>query len=117
MRGLRNAGVTGQMVAKDFTRRRIAPLQWHSEPIWAYTGIEDRMRLDAENHTPEVLDKIMEQLFTSVAIPASAADDARPLFTFGEETMREHRSLLPRFDEWGIVPAGHRGPRSNPWAA
>ena len=31
--------------------------------------------------------------------------------------MREHCSLLPRFDEWGIVPTGHRGPRSNPWAA
>ena len=26
LRGLRDAGVTGQMVAKDFTRRRIAPL-------------------------------------------------------------------------------------------
>ena len=25
LRGLRDAGVTGQMVAKDFTRRRIAP--------------------------------------------------------------------------------------------
>ena len=31
--------------------------------------------------------------------------------------MREHCSLLPRFDEWGIVPKGHRRPRSNPWAA
>ena len=31
--------------------------------------------------------------------------------------MREHRSLLPRFDEWGIVPEGHRRPRNNPWAA
>ena len=31
--------------------------------------------------------------------------------------MREHRSLLPRFDEWGIVSEGHRGPRNNPWAA
>ena len=31
--------------------------------------------------------------------------------------MREHHSLLPRFDEWGIFPEGHRGPRNNPWAA
>ena len=31
---IRDAGVTGQMVARDFTRRRIAPLQWHSEPVW-----------------------------------------------------------------------------------
>ena len=32
--GLRKAGIIGQMVAQDFTRRRIAPLQWHSEPMW-----------------------------------------------------------------------------------
>ena len=24
---------------------------------------------------------------------------------------------MPVFDEWGIIPAGHRGPRPNPWAA
>ena len=24
---------------------------------------------------------------------------------------------MPTFDEWGMVPAGHRGPRANPWAA
>ena len=30
--------------------------------------------------------------------------------------MHEHRRSLPTFDEWGIVPEGHRGPRSNPWA-
>ena len=31
--------------------------------------------------------------------------------------MREARQLLPSFDEWGIRPAGLRGPHSNPWAA
>ena len=34
----REAGLTGQMVARDFTKRRIAPLQWHSEPMWTYAG-------------------------------------------------------------------------------
>ena len=28
IRVLRGAGLTGQMVARDFTKRRIAPLQW-----------------------------------------------------------------------------------------
>ena len=116
MQGLRNAGVTGQMVARDFTRRRIAPLQWHSEPMWEYTGPMDRMRLCEDDFTLEVLNTVMETLFTSAAIPSPATDEARPLFIFAEETVREHRSLLPRFDEWGIVPAGHRGPRNNPWA-
>ena len=31
--------------------------------------------------------------------------------------MHEHRRLMPIFDEWGIMPEGHRGPRSNPWTA
>ena len=34
LRVLREAGITGQMVAKDFTKRRIVPLQKHSEPMW-----------------------------------------------------------------------------------
>ena len=32
IRVLREAGLTGQMVAKDVVKRRIAPLQWHLEP-------------------------------------------------------------------------------------
>ena len=59
----------------------------------------------------------METLFSSAAIPAPAVDEARPLFTFGEEQVHDHRRSLPTFDEWGIVPEGHRGPHSNPWAA
>ena len=31
--------------------------------------------------------------------------------------MREQRRILPTFDEWGILPKGHRGPYDNPWAA
>ena len=45
---IREAGVTGQMVARDFTKRRIAPLQWHSEPVWTYTGRGDAMRLSSD---------------------------------------------------------------------
>ena len=37
LKELRDAGVTGQMVARDFTGRRIAPLQERSEPVWRYT--------------------------------------------------------------------------------
>ena len=49
LRELRDAGLTGQMVAKDFTRRRIAPLQWHSVAMWLYTGLDDGMRLCKDN--------------------------------------------------------------------
>ena len=35
---LHDAGLTGQMVARDFVQRRIAPLQAHSRPMWTYSG-------------------------------------------------------------------------------
>ena len=69
------------------------------------------MHLCTDSFTPEVLDKAMGILFTSAAIPAPAADEARPLFTFGEEKVHEHRRSLPTFDEWVIVPEGHAAPR------
>ena len=35
---LRDAGLTGQMVARDFVQRRIAPLQDHAKPLRMYSG-------------------------------------------------------------------------------
>ena len=105
------------MVARYFTRRRIAPLQWHSEPVWTYTGRGDAMRLSSDGFTPEVLRQVMGVLFVTTEIPSPANEEARPLICFAEESIEEQRQCRPVFDEWGIVPAGHRGPRPNPWAA
>ena len=113
---IREAGVTGQMVARDFTRRRIAPLQWHSEPVWTYTGRGDAMRLSSDDFTPEVLQQVMGVLFVSPKIPSPSDERAKPLICFAEESIEEQCQIMPVFDEWGIVPAGHRGPRPNPWA-
>ena len=113
MQQLRGAGVTGQIVARDFTRRRIAPLQERSEPVWRYSGRSDPMRLCTDNLAVEVLDSVMGILFTTPAIPAPT-DDTRPIFQFTEEGMREYLASLPKFDEWGIMPKGHTGMRDNP---
>ena len=105
------------MVVKDFTKRRIAPLQRHSEPMWTYTGPKDPMRLCGDHFAPEVLDGIMETLFMTADIPEPVHNAAHPLFNYPAETALELRQGFPVFDEWGIVPAGHQGPRGNPWAA
>jgi len=42
---LGTAGLTSTMVAADFLRRRIAPLQERTRPAWLYTGLEDATRL------------------------------------------------------------------------
>ena len=38
LRDLCEASLTGQMVAKDFVRRRIAPLQKHADAMWLYSN-------------------------------------------------------------------------------
>ena len=97
IRRLRVGGLTGQMVAKDFTRRRIAPLQQHSEPVWRYTGKEDRMRLCVDNLAREVLYPIMGILFATKEIPAPATHETKSLFNFTAESVEKHRRHLPSF--------------------
>ena len=45
MKLLHDAGLNGQMVARDFIQRRIAPLLAHTRPMWMYSGPQDKMRL------------------------------------------------------------------------
>ena len=114
--GCRQAGVTGQLVAKNFVGLRIAPLQWHSEPMWTYSGVRDPMRLSEDDFSPEDLGRALGVLFTGPLTPEPASDRAKPLFWFDEPSIDERRQALPIFDEWGIIPRGLRGPRYNPWA-
>ena len=48
MKLLRDACLTGQMVARDLVQRRIAPLQAHTNPMWMYSGPVDKTRLHPE---------------------------------------------------------------------
>ena len=52
---LRSLGVTVPKVVKEFLLRHIAPLQRHSRRMWAFSGRDDRMRLQEEDLQPEVL--------------------------------------------------------------
>ena len=78
LRDLREASLTGQMVAKDFVRRRIAPLQRHADAMWLYSNQRDKMRLSATLFTQEEVHTIMETLFTSPDIP-TPTDQTVPL--------------------------------------
>lgn len=72
---LRELGVTTRKVVKEFLRRCIAALQRHSCPIWAYTGRQDRMRLQEGDLAPETLKKVLPVL-TSDPSPRSAGHGA-----------------------------------------
>ena len=56
---LRSLGVTAPKVVKEFLLCRVAPLQRHSRRMWAFRGREDRMRLQEEDLTPEVLRTVL----------------------------------------------------------
>lgn len=50
------------MVTKEFPRRRVAPIQRHSRPMWVLSGGQDRMRLQEEGLPLEAQRKVLEVL-------------------------------------------------------
>ena len=98
---VREAGLTGQMVAKDFVARRLAPLQAHGEPMWMLSGREDKMRLNKVDLAPEVVNAIMEILFSSSDIPEPRVDFARAIHRFARTSVLKFVRAMPRFNEWG----------------
>ena len=74
------------------------------------------MRLSATLYTQEEVHTIMETLFTSPDIP-KAIDKTVPLHMLD---LGRHVTLvetMPKFDQWGLVPEGHVGPREDPESA
>jgi hypothetical protein len=110
---LRKAGLTGQMVALEFIRRRIAPLQAHSQPMWLYAGARDRMRLHEASITKDEARNIIHTLFTSPNIPKPASDSAEPLYFFEEGSVLQFVEGMPQFGPRGLLVDGQAGPRED----
>ena len=73
------------------------------------------MRLSRTRFTGDELIKAMKTLLTTGVSLDPGGTVAQPLFNYDEATAMDLRGKMPRCDEWGLVPAGHFGPRSNPW--
>ena len=111
---LRELGVTAPRVVKKLLQRCIAPLQCHSRPMWAYSGRQDRMRLQEGDLAPEMLRKVLKVL-TGDPSPGSVRHGGALLYLCSNRV--EFVRQMPRFDEWGLRPASLAGPRENPVAA
>ena len=59
---LKDLRVTVPMVVKEFIRRRIAPLQRHSRPMWTFSGSKDPLRIHVPEHPPEAQRTVLELL-------------------------------------------------------
>ena len=79
MKILRDAGLTGQMVARDFVQRRIAPLQAHTKPMWMYSGPQDKMRLHPEALPEGQVALAMKVLFGRAEIPGAEGELLMPI--------------------------------------
>ena len=66
------------MVVREFIRRRIAPLQCHSHPMWAFTGPADDMRLQLPSLPSGTLREVL-RLLTGEE-PAGLPPDGFPLY-------------------------------------
>ncbi|KAE8796506.1 hypothetical protein D1007_28492 [Hordeum vulgare] len=58
---LRRAGVSMTMVVHEFSYQRIAPLQRHSRPMWAYTGANNSMRTQVVPFSPDFLRELLRR--------------------------------------------------------
>ena len=96
---LRGLGVMAPKVVKEFLLRRIAPLQRHSRLMWSFGGREDRMRLQEEDLTPEVLRKVLLVL-TGDPSPGSIRHGGALLYLCSNRG--DFVKQMPGFDEWGL---------------
>ena len=102
LRALREHGLTGQLVAAEFVRRRIAPLQAHKKPMWAYTGPTDPLRLHLSDHRPAVVETILGGLFVNPEVPARVHVAIRPLFEVPDKR-RATLAQAPAFTPLGLA--------------
>ena len=65
---LKQSGLTGQMVAAEFLRQSITPLQSHTRPLWMLGGLEDSMRLSTTMLDAEAVNYATRVLFGTVNV-------------------------------------------------
>jgi hypothetical protein len=106
---LETMGLTGEMVAAEFLRQWVAPLQHHSTGMWALTSSGASLRLELAVLPPSVVAKVVRLLLGAEQVP-SLPPMATPLYDVpeAEDTLR----MMPHFDQWGPCPPGTS--RDNP---
>ena len=108
---MRSLGLTAPKVVKEFLLRRVGSLQRHSRRMWAISGRDDRMRLQEEDLTPEVL---RTALLTLSGDPNPGSIQQGGALLYLCQSRVDFVKQMPAFDEWGLRPAGLQGPRENP---
>ncbi|KAE8801134.1 hypothetical protein D1007_23239 [Hordeum vulgare] len=88
------------MVVRELISRRIAPLQRHSHPMWAFTGPRDPMRVRVLPHSPDVLHGLLHRL--TGGDPEELPLNGLPLYKFNAAGALI--AGMPLFHEWVSLP-------------
>ncbi|KAE8813240.1 hypothetical protein D1007_09631 [Hordeum vulgare] len=107
---LKRAGVTMEMVVREFICRRIAPLWRHSRPMWTFRGPRDPMRIQVLPHPPHILSELLRQLTSGD--PDELPLNGLPLYKF--KSVEALVVEMPLFDEWGFLLGRDARPRGAP---
>ena len=111
LRRLKDRGVTAPMVVKEFVKRRVAPLQRHSCPMWDLLSSQDHMRFQ-EKGLPLATRQTVLTVLSGVPLPDDMPRNSCPLYCC--ENKAAFAASMPSFDKWGLHPIGLVGPRENP---
>jgi hypothetical protein len=102
--------LTGALLAREFVRQRLAPLQAHSRPLWTFRGAGDELSLHPTAMTDEELSKVVHVLLDKD--PGGLPEGVIPLYdrTDGAAVA----AAQPVFDARGLVPlvSSHAPPPS-----
>jgi hypothetical protein len=113
LKKLREEGLIGVMIAKEFLHMCIAPLQEHQRRIWEFTSEGDTMMLHPLYLGDDMVRAALKALFATDDVPDLHLA-VTPLYRLLERDaiLKE----MPSFDQWGQRPPGFVGERSNPLA-
>ena len=100
LRRLKDRSVTTPMVVKEFVKRRIAPLQRHSRPMWTLLSSQDHMRFQ-ESGLPLGMRQTVLKVLTGVSLP----DDlpGKNCLLYRCKNKDEFAGSTPPFDGWGAA--------------
>lgn len=103
------------MVALNYVRHRLAPLQVRGQPVWRFIGPSDPRHLHHSRLDHDTITAILREFFElegTIALPESV----HPLYDDND-----HESILASLstcDRWGIIPEGLPDPECpnlSPW--
>ena len=98
---LKQKGLTGAMVAAEYLRQCVAPLQEHSRPVWTLVSTADDIRLSNRGLDAAAVDAATRALFGAEGVEKPSGE-VRPLYKRKQSLRDQIRQEMPAFNARGL---------------